>query len=65
MVYFHILYWAVEDKKIAETHGLIEVNALHQSDKDRVRLCLQSILLDGRIEERENGNKHVFIKLNQ
>ena len=39
----YVLYWAVEDGKVAVT------NALQPSDQDRVKSVLASIVRDGRI----------------
>ena len=45
-----ILYWAVEDGRIAkEQNSLFEGRELHSGDQDRVRNILDSIALDGRI----------------
>ena len=44
----YILYWAVEDGKVAAT------NALQPSDQDRVKTVLASIVKDGRIRVDSN-----------
>ena len=44
-----ILYWAVEDGKVAEGKKLIESDELQQSDQDRVKRILEAVVADGRI----------------
>lgn len=55
----YILYWAVEDDKIADGKALIESNELCASDQERVKRILDAIIADGRIETK-SGEK--FIK---
>ena len=45
----YVLYWAVEDGKVAVT------NVLQPSDQDRVKLVLASIVRDGRIAAVPNA----------
>ena len=45
----YILYWAVEDGKVAEGKNLIEVDELQQSDQERVKRILEAVVVDGRI----------------
>lgn len=45
----NILYWAIEDGKVAGVEGPIESNELHPSDRDRVKRILAAIVEDGRI----------------
>lgn len=44
----YVLYWLVEDGKIAEAEGMIESNELQSSDQDRVRHTLSAIVEDGK-----------------
>lgn len=45
-----VLYWAIEEGKTAGEDGVICGSCeLHQSDQDRVRRVLDSIVKDGRI----------------
>lgn len=46
----YILYWAVEDDKVAQGHSLIESNAISNADQERVKRVLEAIIKDGRIE---------------
>ncbi len=48
----YILYWAVEDGKVAEAKSLIESNELYPNDQERVKGVLGTIVADGRIEDR-------------
>lgn len=45
----YVLYWAVEDGKLAECKKLIESDELQQSDQDRVKRTLAAVVTDGRI----------------
>ena len=45
----YILFWAVEDGKIADANSLIESDELQQSDQERVKCILDAIIDDGRI----------------
>lgn len=47
----YILYWAVEDEKVAEAKTLIESNVLSNDDQDRVKQVLGAVVADGRIAE--------------
>ena len=45
-----ILYWAMEEgKTVGNGSAVRESNELHESDQDRVRHILESIVKDGRI----------------
>lgn len=55
----YILYWAVEDGKVADTKVLIECNELSGTDQERIKKILETIIADGRIETK-SGEK--FIK---
>lgn len=46
----YILYWAIEDGKVADEKGLIESDKIQARDQDRVRRILETIISDGRIE---------------
>lgn len=59
----YILYWVVEDGKVAKEKDLIESNELSDSDKFRVKYILNAIADDGRIGFAENNNRfYGFIK---
>lgn len=59
----YVLYWAIEDGKVAGVEGPIESNELHPSDRDRVKLALAAIVEDGRIAFAEgNETKYDIIK---
>ena len=46
----YILYWAMEDSKVADAQGtLCEGNELQPSDQHRIQKVLEAILTDGRI----------------
>lgn len=45
----YILYWAVEDGKVADEKGLIESSEIQVSDRDRVQRVLDATIADGRI----------------
>lgn len=45
----YILYWAVEDGKVADRKGLIESNELRANDQERVTRILNAVAADGRI----------------
>jgi len=46
----YVLYWAVEDGKVAEGKVLIESYELHSGDQKRVKQLLETIAQDGRIK---------------
>lgn len=46
----YILYWAVEDGKVADGKGLIVSNELQARDQERIKKILETIMSDGRIE---------------
>lgn len=60
----YILYWAVEDSKVAEGKMLLESDELQKSDQERAMHILETITEDGRMGcvESANGelryNKH-------
>lgn len=45
----YVLYWAVEDDKVAQGHSLIESNAISNADQKRVKRILEAVVADGRI----------------
>ena len=45
----YILYWAVEDGKVADGNNLIQSDKLIQTVQDKVMSILKSIMADGRI----------------
>ena len=53
----NILYWAIEDGKVAGVAGPIESNELHPSDRDRVKRIVATIVEDGRIAFAEGDEK--------
>lgn len=52
----YVLYWAVEDDKVADTNVLIECNELSGIDQERIKKILDAISVDGRIEA--NSSEH-------
>lgn len=58
-----ILYWAMEEGKTAGNGSLVrESNELPESDQDRVRRILESIVKDGRIAIAHGDNNRFEIK---
>ena len=55
-----ILYWAVEDGKMAEGKKLIESGELQQSDQERAKRILEAVVADGRIASTSGAS---YIKL--
>lgn len=51
----YVLYWAVEDDKVAQGHSLIESNAINSKDQERVIRVLNAIIADGRIASKGWG----------
>lgn len=51
----YILYWAVEDGKVAAEEGLIESYEPHTCDQERVKHILDAIIADGRITAIPSG----------
>ena len=51
----YVLYWAVEDDKVAQGHSLIESNAISNADQDRVKRLLEAVVTDGRIVSVSDG----------
>lgn len=45
----YVLYWAVEDDKVAQGDSLIESNAISNADQQRVKRLLGAVVTDGRI----------------
>lgn len=45
----YILYWALEDGKVAEGQTIIESDEMLTSDKERVQRILGTVIADGRI----------------
>ena len=45
----YVLYWAVEDDKVAQCDSLIESNAISNADQQRVKRLLEAVVTDGRI----------------
>lgn len=45
----YILYWAVEDDKVAQGNSLIESNEISNADQKRVKRILEAVVADGRI----------------
>ena len=50
-----ILYWAVEDGKVAEGKMLIESGELQQCDQERAKRILDAVVADGRITATGEG----------
>ena len=58
-----ILYWAMEEGKTARDGSAVrESNELLESDQDRVRCILESIVKDGRIAIAHGDNNRFEIK---
>lgn len=51
----YVLYWAVEDDKVAQCNSLIESNAISNADQDRVKRLLEAVVTDGRIVSVSDG----------
>ena len=51
----YVLYWAVEDDKVAQGHSLIVGNAISNADQDRVKRLLEAVVTDGRIVSVSDG----------
>ena len=51
----YVLYWAVEDDKVAQGHSLIESNAISNADQQRVKRLLEAVVTDGRIVSVADG----------
>ena len=45
----YILYWAVEDGKVAAEKSMIESYELKASDQERVKRIIDSVAIDGRL----------------
>ncbi len=45
----YILYWAVEDGKVAEGKSMIDSNELSDDNQSKVKQILETIATDGRI----------------
>ena len=45
----YVLYWAVEDDKVANARAIIESNELSNDTQGRVKRILDTIIADGRI----------------
>ena len=58
-----ILYWVMQEGKTAGNGSAIhESNELQESDQDRIRLILESIVKDGRIAIAHGDNNRFKIK---
>ena len=58
-----ILYWAMEERKTAGNCSAVrESNELQESDQERVRCILESIVKDGRIAIAHGDNNRFEIK---
>ena len=56
----YVLYWAVEDDKVAQGHSLIVSNAISNADQQRVKRLLEAVVTDGRIAvSAESSAKYV------
>ena len=51
----YILYWAVEDDKVAQCKSLIESDEMQTSDQERIKKVLNAIIADGRIASKGWG----------
>lgn len=57
----YILYRAMEEERTTNT-GIYESNQLDVADCDRVRVILDKIVDEGRIEEKVSNNEKRYIK---
>lgn len=57
----YVLYWAVEDDKVAQGHSLIESNAISNADQQRVKRLLEAVVQDGRIAA-PTGDVMLYVK---
>ena len=55
-VYSYVLYWAVEDGKVADNTNLIDSYELRTEDHERVKRLLDAVVSDGRIVCFSKGN---------
>lgn len=55
----YVLYWAVEDDKVAQGHSLIESNEINNDDQNRIKRILETIISDGRLA---NSSFEKYIK---
>lgn len=55
-----ILYWAVEDSKIADAKIPIESNEINSIDQDRLQRILEAVKADGRIVAINSGAYRKF-----
>lgn len=51
----YVLYWAVEDDKVAQGNGLIVSNTISNADQERVKRLLEAVVTDGRIVSVSDG----------
>lgn len=51
----YVLYWAVEDDKVAQCNSLIESNAISNTDQQRVKRLMEAVVTDGRIVPVADG----------
>ena len=51
----YVLYWAVEDDKVAQGDSLIVSNAISNADQQRVKRLLEAVVTDGRIVSVSDG----------
>lgn len=51
----YVLYWAVEDDKVAQGDSLIVGNAISNADQQRVKRLLEAVVTDGRIASVSDG----------
>ena len=52
--YDYVLYWAIEEGRVADASGIFEGTALQPDDQERVKSVLQTIAQDGRIAVSSN-----------
>lgn len=45
----YVIYWTVEDDKVADANSIIGRNEIHPNDQKRVKHILDAIIKDGRI----------------
>lgn len=57
----YVLYWAVEDDKVAQCNSLIVGNTINNADQDRVKRLLEAVVQDGRIAA-PTGDVMLYVK---
>lgn len=62
-LYSYILFWAVEDDKVADAKTPIESNELCNDDQSRTRRVLDAVVADGRVvADSSDQTKYQIVK---